>query len=512
MRSASRQAGRWRPVVVALGVAVAAWSVSPPAIANEPTDVRVRVRHARRRWCRHDRHFGADATGRRRQRPGRSDRGRRRREPGDAGGGHAAPSATAVVVLLHTAGADPTTFQRANGAAAELLRSLDPAVPVAIVASTGVVVAPLGTDRGASLAALGRPATPVPVAFPAALGAAGAQLAGRGYVDPLAVVIDAGADDPGAALPLDAPAPPGMGWRIIPIASTASPLVNQFAQRAGVSVPVGSDPIALVDDAVGLVAGRYSLRLPASVAAPLTVHLHGHGGDLTAAVAVPAIAPATTAAVTVPAAPRRPSPRPRPPRWPSGPRPVVLVERPAVSALVAPPPPPSESSSWWVPVRRGCGRRRGRRRRGPAPRAAPLGGPARPAGAGHRTRRRDRRAGHRHAGPGPRPGGGRPPVTTTPTCRSPSPSGAVRSPTRREVVGRGCPHRRPPPSPASVSFDRRRRVLTLAKELGNISEACRIVGVSRRSYYEWKRIADEHGIEALRPKREVRRSQEADES
>ena len=68
------------------------------------------------------------------------------------------------------------------------------------------------------------------------------------------------------------------------------------------------------------------------------------------------------------------------------------------------------------------------------------------------------------------------------------------------------------PSPASVSFDRRRRVLTLAKELGNVSEACRVVGVSRRSYYEWKRIADEHGIEALRPKREVRRSQEADES
>ena len=41
MRSASRQAGRWRPVVVALGVAVATWSVSPPAIASEPTDVRV---------------------------------------------------------------------------------------------------------------------------------------------------------------------------------------------------------------------------------------------------------------------------------------------------------------------------------------------------------------------------------------------------------------------------------------------------------------------------------------
>jgi len=48
----------------------------------------------------------------------------------------------------------------------------------------------------------------------------------------------------------------------------------------------------------------------------------------------------------------------------------------------------------------------------------------------------------------------------------------------------------------------RLRLFTLAEELGNVSEACRIVGVSRRSYYEWKRIADEQGVEALRPKRE----------
>ena len=46
----------------------------------------------------------------------------------------------------------------------------------------------------------------------------------------------------------------------------------------------------------------------------------------------------------------------------------------------------------------------------------------------------------------------------------------------------------------------------LAEELGNVSEACRVVGVSRRSYYEWKRIADEQGIEALRPKRERMRA------
>jgi hypothetical protein len=65
-----------------------------------------------------------------------------------------------------------------------------------------------------------------------------------------------------------------------------------------------------------------------------------------------------------------------------------------------------------------------------------------------------------------------------------------------------------PPAPAAASngkaqsvYEKRVRVLTLAAELGNVSEACRIVGVSRRSYYTWKRIADEQGIEALDPRR-----------
>jgi molybdenum-dependent DNA-binding transcriptional regulator ModE len=59
----------------------------------------------------------------------------------------------------------------------------------------------------------------------------------------------------------------------------------------------------------------------------------------------------------------------------------------------------------------------------------------------------------------------------------------------------------PPPRTADEMYAKRLRVLALAEELGNISEACRIVGVSRRSFYEWKRIADEHGNEALYPKR-----------
>jgi hypothetical protein len=502
MPSASRQGGRWWTVVAALGVAVAAWSVNPPAVANEPTDVRVVS------VTRGDDGAVTIVVSVPMQQVGAASAPGGLTVVGPDGSpmtpvvAALPPSATAVVVLLHTPGADPTSSQRAGGAAAELLRSLDPAVAVAIVSTTGVVVAPLGTDRRASLAALGRPATPAPLAFAAALGAAGTQLAGRSYVDPLAVLIDAGTADPGA-LPLDALAPAGMSWRIIPIAATASPLVTQFAQRAGVSVPVGRDPIALVDDAVGLVAGRFSLRLPASVAGPLTVHLHGTGGDLTAAVTVPAPAPAPTAAATTIATTATTVVA-------VSTTPVVLVERPAITALVAPPQPSSDSSSsWWVPVLGGAiavvavgggalllGRRRS---------AARLDEPEPTTGPDRGTN-----------GPGTVAPATAPAVATPARYHytdlsQPLPSGAVRSRPRREIVAR-VPEPDAGPTPASVSFDRRRRVLTLAKELGNVSEACRIVGVSRRSYYEWKRIADEQGIEALRPKRQVRRSREAGES
>jgi len=526
MRTTSRQAGRWGPVIVALGVAFAAWSVGQAAMANEPTDVRV-ISVTR----------------------GGSDGGvtitvsvpMQQVAAASAPGGltavaadgtplsptvaAVAPSATAVVVLLHTAGADWITYQRATGAAAELLRTVNPAVPVAIVSSTGIVVAPMGTDRGASLAALGRPATPAPVAFPAALAATGTQVAGRGYLDPLAVVIDGGAGDPGATLPVDALAPAGMGWRIIPVGTTASPLITQFAQRTGITLPVGSDPIALVDDAVGLVSARFSLRLPASVAGPVTVHLHGSSGELTAAVAVPAAAPATTAAPAVPA-PTTPGATTAPASTTAAAvtrvpvttvvavstTPVVLVERPAVTAVVAPPVPSSDSSSsWWAPVLGG------------AVAVAAVGGGALLVGRRRSARRREAEpdpATEPDAGAdGPVPAVA-PAAVATPAAQyhytdlsQPLPSGAVKSRPRREIVARvAVPE--PGPSASGVSFERRRRVLTLARELGNVSEACRIVGVSRRSYYEWKRIADEQGVEALRPKREIRRGPdlEADES
>ena len=55
-------------------------------------------------------------------------------------------------------------------------------------------------------------------------------------------------------------------------------------------------------------------------------------------------------------------------------------------------------------------------------------------------------------------------------------------------------------TPTDIIFARRVRLLELAAELGNVSEACRVLGVSRTRYYEWKALADAHGLEALWPK------------
>ena len=44
----------------------------------------------------------------------------------------------------------------------------------------------------------------------------------------------------------------------------------------------------------------------------------------------------------------------------------------------------------------------------------------------------------------------------------------------------------------------RLRLFTLAEELGNISEACRLMGVHRSTYYRYKRQVDRWGLEALR--------------
>lgn len=55
-------------------------------------------------------------------------------------------------------------------------------------------------------------------------------------------------------------------------------------------------------------------------------------------------------------------------------------------------------------------------------------------------------------------------------------------------------------TPEDIIVARRVRVLELADELGNITKACELVGVSRTSFYRWREIAEHYGLEALRPK------------
>jgi transposase InsO family protein len=51
-----------------------------------------------------------------------------------------------------------------------------------------------------------------------------------------------------------------------------------------------------------------------------------------------------------------------------------------------------------------------------------------------------------------------------------------------------------------IVYHRRVQVLAHAAKTGNVSETCRIFGVSRTRFYEWRGIAQRYGIEALMPK------------
>ena len=51
-------------------------------------------------------------------------------------------------------------------------------------------------------------------------------------------------------------------------------------------------------------------------------------------------------------------------------------------------------------------------------------------------------------------------------------------------------------TPAEIIYQRRIAVLDHAQRTGNVAEACRVFGISRTRYYEWKNLAD-----ALRPRR-----------
>jgi transposase InsO family protein len=51
-----------------------------------------------------------------------------------------------------------------------------------------------------------------------------------------------------------------------------------------------------------------------------------------------------------------------------------------------------------------------------------------------------------------------------------------------------------------IILQRRVRVLEHAGEIGNVAETCRTFGISRKTFYEWRRLADAYGLEALMPK------------
>jgi hypothetical protein len=55
-------------------------------------------------------------------------------------------------------------------------------------------------------------------------------------------------------------------------------------------------------------------------------------------------------------------------------------------------------------------------------------------------------------------------------------------------------------TPAEIIYHRRVRLLELAGELGNVSAACRQMGISRTRYYEWRAMVARYGLAALMPK------------
>jgi transposase InsO family protein len=55
-------------------------------------------------------------------------------------------------------------------------------------------------------------------------------------------------------------------------------------------------------------------------------------------------------------------------------------------------------------------------------------------------------------------------------------------------------------TPAEIIYQRRLAVLDHARKSKNVAATCRVFGVSRTRYYEWKGVADLYGLAALMPK------------
>lgn len=51
-----------------------------------------------------------------------------------------------------------------------------------------------------------------------------------------------------------------------------------------------------------------------------------------------------------------------------------------------------------------------------------------------------------------------------------------------------------------IVYDRRVRLIEYAAKINNVAEACRVFGVSRKTYYEWVKLAERYGLSALLPK------------
>jgi transposase InsO family protein len=51
-----------------------------------------------------------------------------------------------------------------------------------------------------------------------------------------------------------------------------------------------------------------------------------------------------------------------------------------------------------------------------------------------------------------------------------------------------------------IVYDRRVRLIEHAAKINNVAEACRVFGVSRKTYYEWVKKAEAYGLSALLPK------------
>jgi transposase len=51
-----------------------------------------------------------------------------------------------------------------------------------------------------------------------------------------------------------------------------------------------------------------------------------------------------------------------------------------------------------------------------------------------------------------------------------------------------------------IVYDRRVRLIEHAAKINNVAEACRVFGVSRKSYYEWLKKAEVYGLSALLPR------------